>query len=140
MGVIVAAPLLDIAYARLSTPVFALGVGGLAGALLLGEVPWWTGFFLYPWWRLWRGWRLLLFPNHLRLLPPLGLGRRIGLEEVEGLERAYWPAGPLSRGREALVLVLKGGERLPLPLEEALGEQIRELLARRTSGSGFPGG
>jgi hypothetical protein len=48
MGVIVAAPLLDIAYARLSTPVFALGAGGLAGALLLGEVPWWAGFFLYP--------------------------------------------------------------------------------------------
>jgi hypothetical protein len=132
--------LLEVVYARLSPLAFALGVGGFLLLVLLEGAPLWALLFLYPWWRLRRGWRLLLFPDYLRLLPPLGLGRRIGLEEVEDLERAYWPAGPLSRGREALVLVLKSGERLPLPLEEALGERVRELLEGRTSGTGSPGG
>jgi hypothetical protein len=135
-------PLLEVPYSRLSPLAFALGVGGLALAWLLGEVPWWAALFLYPWWRLFRGWRLLLFPDHLRLLPPLGLGRRIGLEEIGGLETVYWPAGPLSRGRWALVLLLKSGERLPLALEEVepVAERLRELLAGRTSGSGSPDG
>jgi hypothetical protein len=134
--------LLEVAYARLSPLAFALGVGGLLLLVLFEGAPLWALLFLYPWWRLRRGWRLLLFPDHLRLLPPLGLGRRIALEEIGGLERAYWPAGPLSRGREALVLVLKSGERLSLALEavEPVAARLKELLEGRTSGSGSPGG
>ena len=106
-----------MAYARLSPLAFALGVGGLLLLVLLEGAPLWALLIPLPLVAASAGVAPPPLPDHLRLLPPLGLGRRIALEEIGGLERAYWPAGPLSRGREALVLVLKGGERLPLALE-----------------------
>lgn len=131
-------PLAEVAFSRLSPLAFWAGVGVLLLALLLGEVPWAALLLLYPWWRLGRGFRLALFPQHLEVHPPLGFRRRIPLAQVREVEVAFWSAGPLARGRPALFLGLEGGERLPLPLPEpeAWRERIRALLAGQTSGSG----
>ncbi|SDE58340.1 hypothetical protein SAMN04488243_10483 [Thermus arciformis] len=135
-------PLEEVRFARLSPLAFWLGVGFLGVGLLAGELPWAALALLYPWWRLRQGFRLLLFPDHLRLHPPLGLGRRLLWEEVKEVEVAFWSAGPLSRGKPSLLLTLRHGERLPLavPDPDGLAERVRALLAGRTSGSGSRGG
>ncbi|WP_018110782.1 hypothetical protein [Thermus igniterrae] len=135
-------PLWELAFSGLSPLAFWGGVALLGLAFLLGEAPWQALFLLYPWWRLARGWRLRLFPDRLHLQPPLGLGRSISLDQVQAVEEGFWPAGPLARGRRVVLLTLKGGERLPLPLpdpQEATA-RLRELLAGQTSGSGSPDG
>ncbi|WP_105316608.1 hypothetical protein [Thermus tenuipuniceus] len=134
--------LLEVVFAGLSPWVFWAGVGAMALGFTLGEASWMAWVLLYPWWRLRRGWRLRLFPDHLSLHPPLGLSRRIPLEGVREVGVVYWPAGPLARGRRALVLHLEDGEGIPLPVPdpEGLAARIRELLRGRTSGSGFRDG
>lgn len=134
--------LLEVAFAGLSPWVFWAGVGLMVSGFVLEEASWLALVLLYPWWRLRQGWRLRLFPDYLSLHPPLGFSRRIPLEGVQEVEVAYWPAGPFSRGRRALVLHLENGEGVPLPVPdpEALAARIRELLKGRTSGSGFQGG
>lgn len=135
-------PLLELTFSGLSPLAFWGGVAFLGLAFLLGEAPWWALLLLYPWWRLARGWRLRLFPDRLHLEPPLGFSRSIPLDQVEEVGEGFWPAGPLARGRRVLLLTLKGGEHLPLPLPDPRGMavRLRELLAGRTSGSGSPGG
>ncbi|MFN3179180.1 MAG: hypothetical protein ACK41R_03340 [Thermus sp.] len=134
--------LLEVAFAGLCPWVFWAGVGLILLALALEEASWAALVLLYPWWRLRQGWRLRLFPDHLSLHPPLGFGRRIPWEGVREVEVAYWPAGPLARGRQALVLHLENGEGVPLPVPdpEALAARIKELLGGRTSGTGFRDG
>ena len=85
--------LLEVAYARLSPLAFALGVGGLLLLVLLEGAPLWALLIPLPLVAASAGVAPPPLPDHLRLLPPLGLGRR------------------------ALVLILKSGERLPLALE-----------------------
>ncbi|MCS6867565.1 MAG: hypothetical protein NZ846_01440 [Thermus sp.] len=135
-------PLLDLAFAGLAPWAFWGGVLLLVLGVLVGEASPLALFLLYPWWRLGRGWRFRLFPDRLHLQPPLGLSRTLPLDQIQGVEEGFWPAGPLSRGRRVLFLLLWSGERLPLPLPNPgeVAERLKELLAGRTSGNGSPDG